>query len=340
MTGTEHPLQKKTVDVPAYPPLLRVVHPSTSWKFALWPWDELRSRTHKVFQFEARNLRRGRSRDAFQAMSRQYLMLTAGIAMVAGILLLLIQRAGIDLFDYVLGIMFAASVLDKFYFDFVGLAAGVDIVSKDMTESRWDLLLLSDVSMGELIRAKHVVTQLRAWRTMLLVICLRLSVLIFMLEWIFIQPLLRPRDEFYNGIYDLSITSLDELFAAFAILSILTIAAVVYLWEPRWRLRALAAGGVRASTYSRDTTAGLMRTAGTFLRLWMGQVSTLLVLLFASSFLSGAAAILNEVIPLFALVVVAFAMFSAWMLRSIYTLFTTRRLNEAHYRLVALGGSE
>jgi hypothetical protein len=339
MTQTEQPAKSKTVAIPAYLPLLRVTYAETTWESTFWPWDELRSNTRKLFQFEARNLRqRARSAERLRAMTRRYLMLAAGVSLLAGILFLLMQRAGIEVYTYILGILFAASILDKFYFDFVALAAGVDSISKDMTELRWDLLLLTDVRMSELIRAKHVVTQLRAWRTMVTVVALRLGVLILMLEYLFIEPLLHPRYEFYNGIYDLSITSIDELFVVLALVSVAVIAAAVYLLEPRWRLRALAAGGVRASAFSRDTTSGLMRTAGTFMRLWIGQISTVIVLIFASSVLSGIAAVLAEAIPLLALTTVGFALFCAWMIRSIYTLFTTRRLNEAYYRLVELGG--
>lgn len=320
----------------------RILRPTARWEQQPWPQHELHITSQKFYAFEARHLKRGRTPDDLYDITRRWMLRIAGVTIVLWLVVAALASSpeGREALLWVLGIVFVASLLDKFYFDFIALAAGLDSVSKDFTESRWDLICLSDASMVELIRAKHVVTQIRGWRAMLAALGLRVSVIIQVLLWLFVAPFFSSRQWHDSGIYTITFDSSSDLLAFFGVIISTFLICVAYLLEPRWRLRALAAASVRSSAFSKDATGGLMRIAGSFFRLSFAQSGAWGILLFLFAFASGFVGLLtagNVTGILFFWLL--YLIFAVWLIRATYIGFARRRLNEAFVQLVRRGGS-
>jgi len=172
---------------------------------------------------------------------------------------------------------FLLSLLDKFVLDFVAILTALPSVSDDIKNGHWELTALTNLSMRNVVEAKHAVAQTRAWRTMCSVAGFRLGVVSVMVLHTFILPFAFPSD---NGYVPNPLASLfsslnayndERIFIFFGFIAYL-IAAVIYVVEPRWRLQAVAMGGVAVSTQVHESAGALFSAFGCLVGVWLVQM--------------------------------------------------------------------
>lgn len=172
------------------------------------------------------------SRSFFFGVSTDFLIILAGLSLLATVLL-----------------------------DYASITASLNVISGEINSGTWDLLRLTAAREGELVLAKHAVAQLRAWRTMLRVIGLRIAavltaVFIVIREYTFATPYLTVQESITFFLFNL---------APFAALS------GVFILEPLWRMRAMTALGMVISARVQDAASASLVAIGMVLALWFIQ---------------------------------------------------------------------
>jgi hypothetical protein len=175
-----------------------------------------------------------------------------------------------------LNLLFIASIFDRFVLDFAAVTSALNSINKDIADGRWDLICLTHASTREMIRAKYAVAQIRTWRVLTVVIGLRLIVVVFTLLTLFVAPLFVSLPSYYASPYylvgSLWGAPLDEILLAIMIVPAAFATLGLYIYEPRWRLRALTAASVAVSSQMRQTTLGILAGLGAVFGVWMAQV--------------------------------------------------------------------
>ena len=248
------------------------------------------------------------------------------------------------LMNNVIQLAFIFSVLDKFLFDFIALLTGIEQVNRDFREGRWSMVAITNVSMGKLVQAKFAVAQLRAWRSVTNVIGLRLFVLLLLLLQNFVTPLFTATDGPLALLGDIRINSLDDLLATLLLMAAFIGMAVIYLVEPRWRLRALSAASISISARTDDVGGGLLYAALSFFSVWWIQVSSIFVTIIAvvlpMSILGGMLSQRITSLSTFGGLMLVFLVFTlGYFLRQFYHAFAGRRMADTYWRLVKRGGA-
>lgn len=139
--------------------------------------------------------------------------------------------------------------------DFMCMSASVDSINSDVASGRWDLLRLTALNEQGILTAKHAVSQLRCWRTVLVMFGLRLGVAIITLIFLVLPYL--------NNV------SVDGYF--FVTLFIVGLMLAVYVLEPFWRARALTAVGIFVSSLNRSTSATFLTAFFSLFIVWLLQ---------------------------------------------------------------------
>ena len=173
--------------------------------------------------------------------------------------------------------LFLASLADKFLFDFIGIAGGLNLIRSDVTEGRWDLLNLTALPTSYIVASKQAVAEINGWNALIIVMGVRLAVVVLIILHLIVLPILMSmtghvflRDNVIN-FDDLFINTSTVAFILGIFLTLLS-AAYVYVVEPRWRLRTLAAAGVSYSAQKRDISLSMLSGMSAFLQIWMAQV--------------------------------------------------------------------
>jgi hypothetical protein len=166
----------------------------------------------------------------------------------------------------------AMSLLAILPLDFVSITTALNSISGEMVSGTWDLLRLTSVREAELVLAKHSATQLRAWRTTMWVIGLRIATSLIALIGLISGYLLESQ---YS-----SATS-PELSFLFLLTNFIPIAGLfgVFIFEPLWRMRAVTALGMVISSRSRDGASSALLGIGTLLGLWLLQMIIVIAML-------------------------------------------------------------
>lgn len=295
-----------------------------------------------IFTYEARRLRYGRTLADLRTMTLWGLFYAVAAAVALFLIVVLVAssyQGARSALGTILGWMLFLSLADKFIYDFVGLTTGLDSIRTDYNSHRWPLIAVSDMSMNRIVAIKYLVVQIATWRTMLLVVGLRLSVVVLGVLNLFVLPLLFPVESEASLSDFAAVDTIEELLVIGFTLAIVGIIAVVYVIEPRWRLRALSAASLLNSLRGRDASVGLMWSVSSFLRLWLVQIMIGIVafigLSLPSSFISfivwadGLGVGLLYV--LYTLAIGAFIRYS-------YRSYASARLREVYHRLVKDGG--
>lgn len=164
-----------------------------------------------------------------------------------------------------LGILILASLILSFAIDLASASGSTSLINSEVNGGRWDLLRLTLLEGSAIGQAKYAIAQLRVWRITNFVMALRVLVLILLLFTAVLTP-------FWNeDIGGWSLIELVETFFRNPIelllgLIIILVIALTYVIEPYWRMKALTAGGLLISTYTRRLSfsllGGLMVSAG------------------------------------------------------------------------------
>jgi hypothetical protein len=158
---------------------------------------------------------------------------------------------GSEIFLVLLGLTFVVGVV----LDFMCMSSSSDAINSDIANGRWDLLRLTALNEQGILSAKHAISQLRCWRTVMVMFGLRLGVSIIALILI-IVPTFRAA---YFG-SDMVIT-----------LIILGLMMTVYVLEPFWRARALTAMGIYVSSLNRSTSGTFLTAFFALFVVWLLQ---------------------------------------------------------------------
>ncbi len=290
---------------------------------------------------------------------QQPLLLLFGLWVVFACLIVLTD-SDLSLYSGVTSVIWIGiglSLLDKFVLDFAAVTAGLDVVDNDVSGGRWDLIALSDVRTRQYVKAYHAASQIRSWRMMCRVMGFRLGLAVLAFLHFGILPLLIRQswlDAQYYGYFGPRVSSpftgvaetvRDDpaliIFYAPLFLTLLMMTAY-YVVEPRWRVRALAAGSIAVSAKCAKPPLNLMYALGCGFGIWLGQILTgvtsyiLLMLLGmlgntllftdAGQYFVGFAALIYFIL--------------IWLItRAMYLDYTNRWLTRAHKRMIILGGA-
>lgn len=216
-----------------------------------------------------------------------------------------------------------ASLLAAIPLDYVSITVSMNSISGEITRGTWELLRLTAVRDGELVLAKHAVTQLRAWRSTLRVIGLRTAVTLIALFII-------VKAYYFDISYSDSRTAIQYL--TFFVFNLVPFGALcgIFIFEPLWRMRAMTALGMVISSRLTDGASAALVALGAVLTLWLIQglivvavVAGISVLLFVLSALSTGAicAPITLVLVIFPIVYGFYSILKSWGLRHV-----TRRL--------------
>ncbi len=176
------------------------------------------------------------------------------------------------------GTAFIISLIDKLWMDFGVIFAGLNSIKGDYDNNRWDPIRVTTVDMRKVVLAKHAIAQVRGWRLMLTVMTLRVAVVVLAALLVFATPLIYP-DRVFNLYYPNPPLSPVENLFLLSFFVMIAIDAGVYIMEPRWRLRALAAGSLAVSSQLFAGGVEMLAATGAVLVLWLLQMLSVLVAL-------------------------------------------------------------
>lgn len=179
-----------------------------------------------------------------------------------------------SLLSQMINLALLISLADKFVLDFAGVIAPLNMISSDMQGGRWDLMLLANLRGSDVIEAKHAAAQARTWRLMCSVAGFRLGVVVIALLNVAVLPLFIPPEA---GVISLLRPDGGALLVeAYIFLFLIGIAYIIggamYVFEPRWRLRALALAGLGISSRRQGTGSGLFSAFGVVIGVWVAQI--------------------------------------------------------------------
>lgn len=176
------------------------------------------------------------------------------------------------------GTAFVISLIDKLWMDFGVIFVGLNSVKGDYDNNRWDQIRVTTVDVRQVVLAKHAIAQVRGWRLMLAVMTLRFTVVMLAALLVFATPLIYP-DRVFNLYHpDPPLSPVETLFLL-SFFVMIAINAGVYIVEPRWRLRALAAGSLAVSSQLLAGGVEMFAAASVVLILWLLQMLSALVAL-------------------------------------------------------------
>jgi hypothetical protein len=317
---------------------------------------------HPVFVYELRRLPRdGTSAELKRFTIRRLGWMIGGGAALWSVLVMAMILSGNAIGYYnalwqIVLFLLVISVLDRFVLDFSAATGMLNSIRQDIDDQRWQLVQLTDISSKEVIRAKYAVGQIKAWRLLTTVIGLRLSTVVIALLALLVIPLLSPLLNFrpmrmdYFDPYAVTAAAFraspGEAFTALMIWVALAIALAVYIYEPRWRLRALTAASLAISSRLRDPALGLLSAIGAVLGLWALQatlaflallVFNLMVALIIASFGHTG----SEPLAFFlgGVFFVLYSLLSGAAILTLYNGLASHWLDRAFHRLRQLGGA-
>jgi hypothetical protein len=169
-------------------------------------------------------------------------------------------RTGVDFFVILGGFSLLASLL----LDFVSVTAALNSISGDINNGTWDLLRLTAIREGELVLAKHAITQLRVWRTTMWVIGLRIAATLTAAFFMITDYVLETLSQEYLTVEE-NIEFILFILIPFAVLF------GVFILEPLWRMQAMTAVGMAVSARLKDGATAMLVVLGIVLVLWLMQ---------------------------------------------------------------------
>lgn len=235
-----------------------------------------------------------------------------------------------------LGWVFAISLMDKLVLDTSAVLAALNVFNWRENPAHWDLLRLTSLRAADLVEAKHAVAQGRIWRLMCTVAGLRLGVVVIAFLHLLVLPLLVPQQA---GIISLLAPDggrlLPEVYFFLALAGVAWAGlGVIYVVEPRWRLRALTLAGLAVST-RQGIAGGVLSALGVVLGVWVMQV--VVGLLLSCGLIYSSTFILGDNTGSSGLGLILFAAAAGYAFYLLYTLLAGHWRREAVRRLVRFG---
>jgi hypothetical protein len=233
---------------------------------------------HPLYQLERRRVRWAYGDRQFLSNVLRVLALSVLLIVVAWMIVALLVQStssgfssvyfGQDVYVFII----AVTIFIGFTLDFVAMSASTGTINSEIQSGRWDLLRLTALNDVGIVSAKHAVSQVRSWRTMMMMVGFRLGLVLIGL-FLTLQPLL----EF--GGFEVGLNS-------FVNLLVFLIMICVFVLEPYWRMQALTAVGLYLSSMGRSATATFLSGFFGLLLVWFVQIFVTGAAMFGAIFLS------------------------------------------------------
>ncbi|MBC7812350.1 MAG: hypothetical protein H7175_14435 [Burkholderiales bacterium] len=217
-----------------------------------------------------------------------------------------------NLWSLIGALLIAFTLLDTPLLAMIGLWNGLNTFNDDMTAGRWDLLRLSPVPPEEVINARYASTQLRTWRVLMIVVGTRMGLVLIAALTLIVPPLLFPGWRGILSSFNNSDPSMPLIFISLIPAALLW--SVVFVAEPLWRLRLIAAGSIALAVRMRPLP--IMILYGIVRMIVIAFLEGIVVVFTAASVLAIGIVFL---IPLLGGIVAALmALLEAYIIRSFY----------------------
>jgi hypothetical protein len=223
-----------------------------------------RLNNNPLFALEVRRVRRGESAKSLI----DYSLLIVAVICASGLLLWLFlalssggSRQSATLSDYFL-ILFGFSLLATLTLDYVAMTSSIGSISSEITAGRWDLLRLTAMESKAIVAAKYGAAQVRAWRTMVLIVGLRIAV-VLMAGITTVMLVVSELRRFMS--FDIPLPAMIMLLIAAAA------CAVFYIVEPFWRMLTVTAMGLAVSARVGHAASSVVFGVGALAAFWLAQ---------------------------------------------------------------------
>ena len=217
---------------------------------------------HPLYKIEYKQVRWAKTLPTFRTVSLRVVLISALLTIVVWLLLTWIHAQTFPYYNYYISwgsemflIVIALSFLVGIVLDFMCMSASADAINSDVANGRWDLLRLTALNEQGILSAKHAISQLRCWRTILVMFGLRLGVSIVGLLLVFVPSLRYANFDAYSVV----------------MLLIIGLMLAVYVLEPFWRARALTALGIYVSSLNRSSSGTFLTAFFALFIVWLLQ---------------------------------------------------------------------
>jgi magnesium-transporting ATPase (P-type) len=147
----------------------------------------------------------------------------------------------------------------------------------EIKSGRWELIRLTPLREGHIIRSKHAAAQLRQWGLILSLISIRVA-LVVLLFFVTLLPYADSSNLRFTAYLSDEPTTLTVI--EFVFLSLqsagLFVLGIVFLLEPIWRVRGMTALGLAISARVYDGGMATMVSAAAIISLWGIQLIILI----------------------------------------------------------------
>lgn len=140
--------------------------------------------------------------------------------------------------------------------DIACMVSGLSVISSEIASGRWNLLRLSGLRFNDIVAAKYALTQVRAWRAMVLIIAFRLAVAFILTRELVVTS---------------GISIISNLLGWYALACLAGLVAV-YLIEPFWRTCSVTALSLVISAYGSSVSFAFLAAFFAIVLLWIVQV--------------------------------------------------------------------
>lgn len=223
-----------------------------------------RLKNNPIFALESRRVRRGENAKTLIDSSILMTMIVCAVSLTLWLVVVLgnggARQPGTS-GNFVL-IVFGLSLLAAVALDTVCMTVSIGSINGEISAGRWDLLRLTTMDSREIVAAKYGAAQVRAWRTMALVVALRVAVVL--------MAGLTAAVAIFSDIPRFSTLDVPPL-----VLAVLAMAAaacaVFYVIEPFWRMRTVTAIGLAVSARVGHTVSSVVFAVGAVGAFWLAQ---------------------------------------------------------------------
>lgn len=249
-----------------------IVAPMKRFSFyRLTPHHSLSS--NPLFALETRHLLRGGSAESLFKLSRNTGLITGGVLLLVWLAIMLLTTR---FTRYSTSLEFALTVaglslLAELLLDFSSISNALNSISGDVVAGRWELLRLTMLTSKQIVAAKHGAAQARTWRLTSLIVAARIASILMIALTVPITFLDR------TGVFA-GMPALPFIFAALTCGGV----ALIFSLEPFWRMRAVTALGIAASSRGRQPISAVLVSIGTIFAFWLGQGMVVAALFFGA----------------------------------------------------------
>lgn len=178
-------------------------------------------------------------------------------------------------------LIMVATILAGLVLDVMCMRAALNSISGEVLAGRWDLIRLTALHETGVVRAKHSVAQLRAWRPTLMMVAVRFAMIwIYVLAYFFAPVILLGDNTLATSRFSMFLYVPVE---SLLVVLISAFTAVIYVLEPLWRMKAMTALGLTISSYILNGPLAMLAAMGSIFAVWLAQ----LIVFFSLTFVLG-----------------------------------------------------